>query len=426
MKTFAIATLGCKVNSYESESYIQGLLNLGYTEVDFKEFADVYIINTCAVTNTAAAKSRQKINAAKKLNEKAIVCVVGCYVQSDVNAQTLDVDILIGSTHKQELAFRIEQVYQSREQFIKIDDFRDIRVFEAVDVSTFQHKTRAFLKIQDGCNQFCAYCIIPYARGKERSMPLTDVIKQAKQFVAHGHQEIVLAGIHLGRYGLDIDTNLVSLLKELIKLDGLKRIRISSIEINEVDDTLIALIRDEVKIANHLHIPIQSGCDTILQAMRRPYTLTYFKQRIAYIRSQIQNISISTDIILGFPNESEEHFQETLQTLHEIKFSFMHVFPYSKRDGTKAAQMSGHLTSHVKKERVRTVSLLSKKQYNEYIQSFINKCVDVLFEYEKDGKYYGHTSEYIKVYTTNPVVVNEIQQVHICAQDDNELIGELL
>ncbi|OCN04603.1 tRNA (N(6)-L-threonylcarbamoyladenosine(37)-C(2))-methylthiotransferase MtaB [Erysipelotrichaceae bacterium MTC7] len=397
MKRFAIATLGCKVNLYESESYVEQLKQLGYQEVDFKEPADIYIINTCAVTNTASQKSRQKINQAKTHNADAFVCVVGCYVQSDAKAQNLDVDLLVGSSNKDQLAQLIDQAYQSNEKVNMVQTYDDLQQFEALQVHQFHEKTRAFLKIQDGCNQFCSYCIIPYARGKERSLALASALEQARGLVAAGHKEIVLTGIHTGRYGHGTNDSLYELLKEMVAIEGLLRIRISSIEMNEVSDEILALIASEDKIAKHLHIPIQSGSDTMLLAMNRPYTIASFKEKVKQIRKLMPDISISSDIIMGFPGESEADVQTTLQTIKDVNFSFLHVFPFSKRDGTKAETLQNHVPKALKKERCAVVSAQSKAQYADYIASFVGKKLTVLFETIKDGYAVGHSSEYIQV-----------------------------
>lgn len=426
MTTFAIATLGCKVNTYESESYIEGLNALGYREVSFKDGADIYIINTCAVTNTAASKSRQKINQAKRNNPKALICVVGCFVQTVKDVSILDVDICIGSSKKKELPQLIEAALGSKQKTSYVEDFDQLNKFEDVNVTHFHNQTRAFLKIQDGCNQYCSYCIIPYARGKERSMPLDEVISKAKALVDNGHKEIVLTGIHTGRYGRESEYNLYDLLVRLVAIDGLERIRISSIEMNEISDELIYLIRDNKKIAKHLHIPIQSGSDEILKLMNRPYTLSFFEKRMRDIREAIPNISISSDIILGFPSESEEQFLETKQTLGKFNFSFLHVFPFSKRDGTKAAKINTQIHGSAKKARVTEVSFLSKTDYNEYIKTFVNQNVEVLFEYEKDGFWFGHTSEYVLLKVkSNQDLFNQLCKVLVSGIENDTLLGEV-
>lgn len=423
MATFAVSTLGCKVNLYESEGYIDALRKKGLKQVDFKENADIYIINTCAVTNTAASKSRQKIHQAQRQNENAVICVVGCLIQT--TKQDLGADLLIGSSLKHTLADRVIEVYQNKTKLNLVEDISTKKEFENLHVNSFSEHTRAFLKIQDGCNQFCSYCIIPYARGRERSMPVDEVIASAKQLVQAGHKEIVLSGIHTGRYGNDINTNLTQLLKELIKIDGLLRIRISSIEMNEVTDELLDLMEKENKITPHLHIPVQSACNRTLKMMNRPYTIEWFIERINAIRNRFSTISISTDLILGFPDEREEDYQETLNNLKKINFSFMHLFPYSKRDGTKACEIKNHLQNSVKKARVREVLEYSKNNYSEYMKTFIGSEVEVLFEYEKDGYLFGHTGEYVplmaKLDASN---LNTIQKVKVTSFKNEVLYSE--
>ena len=423
MKTFAITTLGCKVNTYESEGYINDLIQNGLKQIDFKEKADVYIINTCAVTNTAASKSRQKIHQAQRLNENAIICVVGCLVQT--TAADLGVDILIGSSGKKALAQHILTALNKRQKMNFVEDVSKYHEFENLNVASFSDHTRAFLKIQDGCNQFCSYCIIPYARGRERSLPLDDTLEATKQLIASGHKEIVLSGIHTGRYGHDIECDLSTLLKAMVAIDGILRIRISSIEMNEISDELLLLMKNNKKIARHLHIPIQSGCNRTLKMMNRPYTKEAFQAKVKQIRSILPDISISTDIILGFPDESEEDFKETYDTVEKIDFSFMHIFPFSKRDGTKACEIKNHLNNAEKKKRCQAISLLSQKHYNEYKQKFIGKEVDVLFEYEKDGYLFGHTSEYIPVLASlDKQYINTMQTVTISSLKDDFLLSE--
>ena len=396
MTTFAIATLGCKVNTYESQGYESALLEKGYEQVSFKEQADVYIINTCAVTNTAGSKSRQKIHAAIALNPEALIAVVGCYAQtaSEQLEQDANIDILLGSDGKSRLADMIEEGLRKKRPQKLIHDVRKVNVFEALPIHRFEHQTRAFLKIQDGCNQFCSYCIIPFARGAERSLPEDEVLAIARSLSESGHREIVLSGIHTGRYGNGINSSLCQLMKRMVKeIPKLQRIRISSIEMNEITDELLEFIKGEEKIARHLHIPVQSANTTVLKNMNRPYTIAWFMERVDYIRSLIPDISISSDVITGFPQESEEQFQDTLDNIARMRLSFLHVFPYSRRDHTAAAQMSGHLENKIKKERASRLANLSKQLYTAYKQNFIGKEVSVIFEKEKDGKLIGHSSE---------------------------------
>lgn len=427
MTTFAIATLGCKVNTYESQGYESALLEKGYEQVSFKEKADVYIINTCAVTNTAGSKSRQKIHAAIALNPEALIAVVGCYAQtaSEQLEQDANIDILLGSDGKSRLADMIEEGLRKKRPQKLIHDVRKVNVFEALPIHRFEHQTRAFLKIQDGCNQFCSYCIIPFARGAERSLPEDEVLAIARSLSESGHREIVLSGIHTGRYGNGINSSLCQLMKRMVKeIPKLQRIRISSIEMNEITDELLEFIKGEEKIARHLHIPVQSANTTVLKNMNRPYTIALFMERVDYIRSLIPDISISSDVITGFPQESEEQFQDTLDNIARMRLSFLHVFPYSRRDHTAAAQMSGHLENKIKKERASRLANLSKQLYTAYKQNFIGKEVFVIFEKEKDGKLIGHSSEYLEVAAAAPLAwLHTMHTVRITALDGDLLVG---
>ena len=427
MTTFAIATLGCKVNTYESQGYESALVDKGYEQVSFKEKADVYIINTCAVTNTAGSKSRQKIHAAIALNPEALIAVVGCYAQtaSEQLEQDANIDILLGSDGKSRLADMIEEGLRKKRPQKLIHDVRKVNVFEALPIHRFEHQTRAFLKIQDGCNQFCSYCIIPFARGAERSLPEDEVLAIARSLSESGHREIVLSGIHTGRYGNGINSSLCQLMKRRVKeIPKLQRIRISSIEMNEITDELLEFIKGEEKIARHLHIPVQSANTTVLKNMNRPYTIAWFMERVDYIRSLIPDISISSDVITGFPQESEEQFQDTLDNIARMRLSFLHVFPYSRRDHTAAAQMSGHLENKIKKERASRLANLSKQLYTAYKQNFIGKEVSVIFEKEKDGKLIGHSSEYLEVAAAAPLAwLHTMHTVRITALDGDLLVG---
>lgn len=427
MTTFAIATLGCKVNTYESQGYESALLEKGYEQVSFKEKADVYIINTCAVTNTAGSKSRQKIHAAIALNPEALIAVVGCYAQtaSEQLEQDANIDILLGSDGKSRLADMIEEGLRKKRPQKLIHDVRKVNVFEALPIHRFEHQTRAFLKIQDGCNQFCSYCIIPFARGAERSLPEDEVLAIARSLSESGHREIVLSGIHTGRYGNGINSSLCQLMKRMVKeIPKLQRIRISSIEMNEITDELLEFIKGEEKIARHLHIPVQSANTTVLKNMNRPYTIAWFMERVDYIRSLIPDISISSDVITGFPQESEEQFQDTLDNIARMRLSFLHVFPYSRRDHTAAVQMSGHLENKIKKERASRLANLSKQLYTAYKQNFIGKEVSVIFEKEKDGKLIGHSSEYLEVAAAAPLAwLHTMHTVRITALDGDLLVG---
>lgn len=425
MKTFAIATLGCKVNTFESESYIASLKLKGYQEVDFKQQADIYIINTCSVTNTAASKSRQKIHQAQRANPNAMICVVGCYVQTDASSleSMPQIDVLIGAKNKSKLVDIIDSSTQYKEQV----DLGRTMDFEFLPLSTTD-KTRAFLKIQDGCDQFCFYCIIPFARGNERSASLDSLVSMAQDLVASNHHEIVLSGIHIGRYGKDAGVELVDLMRALIEqVKGLKRLRLSSIEITEITDELLQLMESTDVIARHLHIPIQSGCNTVLKRMNRPYTVEQYAARIEDIRTRFPMISISTDVIVGFVGETDEEFDETIRTMRRLAFSFLHVFPYSVRKNTVAASMEGHVDPSVKKQRVHQLNELSGVLKSMYEMQFVNREVWVLFDSYVAGKATGFSSEYISVSVMmEQRPVSQWHKVRIAYRANHRCYGELV
>lgn len=391
---FHIDTLGCKVNSYESQFYVESLKKAGYTEVSKDEECDICIINTCTVTNTAASKSRQKISHARKSNPNALIVIIGCYVQFATSKQrdALDADLVIGAKDKSKLVELINELVNSKHKKDVVEDIEDEFDFESMPIHAFETMQRAFLKVQDGCNQFCSYCAIPYARGRERSLSADKVVSIAKDLCTKGHKEIVLTGIHTGRY-VDGDIDLVKLLMMLLENTPEDvYYRISSIEITEVSDELINLMKENCRVCRHLHIPIQAGCDETLERMDRPYTIDEFKERIDHIRNEISDISVSTDVITGFVQESEEEFETTYQNLKEIGFSFLHVFPYSKRDGTKASKMKGEIHGSIQKERTskllelsNELRLIDMKKYDE---------IEVLIEKRTDDFYTGYTNQY--------------------------------
>lgn len=426
MTTFAITTLGCKVNTYESQGYAQSLLDDGLIEVPFKERADLYLINTCAVTNTAASKSRQKIHQAQRQNPDALIVVVGCYVQtaSEQLKQDLQIDLLVGSDQKMELPRLIQECLQKRSRKTLVHDMRKATVFEALPVRSFTHQTRAYLKIQDGCNQFCSYCIIPYARGAERSLSCDEVIEQANALVKGGHLEIVLTGIHTGRYGREYNITLAQLLDRMCQeVVGLKRIRISSIEINEVSDELIQLMKKDQRIARHLHIPIQAANNDVLKGMNRPYSVEDYAKRVEEIRKELPDVSISSDVITGFPQESEAQFLDGLAKIKAMRLSFLHVFPFSMRDGTKAAEMNGHIDNQTKKQRSAQMMKLSDELYREYKKTFVGRGVDVLWEREENGLMFGHTSEYLDVYAPlNRANLHTLEHMIITSYENDRLM----
>ena len=416
MKSFAIMSLGCKVTDYEA-TYIKNELLKEYKLVNFKDKADIYLIFSCCVTNTAEAKTRKFIHQAKRNNPKAYIGVIGCLPQIKKDLKELDdVDLVIGSTDKLEIINCIKN--NVKDNLVK---FFNNPKFENMYLDNYPGKDRAFLKIQDGCNQYCSYCVIPYARGPERSLDHKLIIKQAKA-LSSKFNEIVLTGIHTGRYN-DNGYNLYNLLCDLVKINKLKTIRLSSIEITEISDEIINLIKENDKLAKHLHIPVQSCSTKILKLMNRPYSMCQFKERIEYIRKTIPNISISTDLIVGFPGETDELFNTTLNNLKKIKFSFIHVFPYSRKTGTVADKMDNHIDPETKKKRVKDVTDIQRKISLNFYKKFIEKNVDVLIEKNISNKSYGYSKQYFYVEINGIFDVGSIVKVKIISVND-KIIGE--
>lgn len=419
----AVYTLGCKVNIYESEYVISLLKKNNYEIVDFNEKADIYIINTCTVTNESDRKDRKIINQAKKNNKDAIIVVMGCY--SQVSPEDINADIIIGNKDKSKIIELIEEYLEKKEKQKRIYDLKKVD-FEEMFIDNFENHTRAFVKIQDGCNAFCSYCIIPYARGGLRSKDEQEVIKEITTLVNNGYKEIVLTGIHTGRYGIEKNTSLETLLNKLVTIPNMFRIRLSSIEINEITDGILDLIKNNKIMAKHLHIPLQSGSNKILKLMNRKYDLEYFINKIDLIRKEITDISITTDLIVGFPDETEEDFKETLETLEKIKFTKIHTFPYSKREGTPAASMKNQVPGDIKKERVHKVLEISDKYELEFYKNNLNKEYEVVTELRKKGDCIGYTSNYIPV-IIDEKIENEIVNIKINdVKNINEVNGIIM
>lgn len=388
-----ICSLGCKVNIYESEVATDLLKKGGYEIVPFEDKADIYIINTCSVTNESDKKSRKMINRAKKNNSEAIIVVMGCY--SQVSSDDIEADIILGNKDKSKIVEILNDFIRDRESKKIIYDLSSVE-FEKMEISHFDNHTRAFVKIQDGCNAFCSYCIIPYTRGRVRSKNKEDVIEEVSRLVKDGYKEIVLTGIHTGRYGIDINSSLYELLCELVKIPNIYRIRLSSIEINEVTPEIIDLYKNNKIMARHLHVPLQSGSNKILKLMNRRYNKEEFMKMIDKLR-EIEDISLTTDLIVGFPNETDDDFEETMDTLKKIHFTKIHTFPYSRRRGTVADKMDGHISGDIKKKRVHEVIELSNEYENEYYKSKISKVYDGVVERHNNGLVVVHTSNFIPV-----------------------------
>ena len=392
---FYIHTLGCKVNTYESEVIRNNLIKNNFVLANENEKADIYIINTCTVTNNASNKSKKMINHYRKINPNAIIVVCGCYSQY-IKGNIDNADIIIGNKDKSKIVDLIQEYIKTNNKVNRIYDMNKEK-FEDMYLDNFESKTRAFVKIQDGCNNFCSYCIIPYVRGNIRSKNIDDAYNEISRLVNLGHKEIVLTGIHTGHYGKDIDSSLTCLLKKISDIKGLERIRISSIEITELDDEFLEELKNNKLIVDHLHVPLQAGSDTILKKMNRKYDTKYYYDKIQKIRSIRPNISITTDIIVGFPSESLDEFNQTVGFSKKIGFTKIHVFPFSKRQGTPAANMPEQITNEEKKRRVHVLTQVSEELSEIYRQKFIGKNMKVLFENKKDDYYIGHTSNYLEV-----------------------------
>lgn len=418
-----VYTLGCKVNTYESEYILLKLIEAGYEigTIDDKD-CNVYIVNTCTVTNTADIKSRKIIHRIKRNNPNACIVALGCYVE-DHPDELNDIDIYIGNKDKSKIIELLDLYFTKKEPIRRVGLTKE--TFEDMFITDFKNRCRAFVKVQDGCENFCSYCIIPYVRGKCRSKDLDTVVKEVSSLVNKGFKEIVLTGIHTGNYGVDLNTNFATLLKELVKIDGLERLRISSIEVTELTPDVLDVIKNNKKIVDHLHIPLQAGSDKVLRLMNRKYDLKYFENKLKEIRKIRPDISITTDIIVGFPNESEEDFLDTIENSKKFAFTKIHVFPYSDRKGTASSEMTGHIDGNIKKERARRLLMVSKELEKEYANKFIGKSLEVLFEEVKDGVSIGHTSNYLKVKVKGEISTNTFKNVKIKSYLMESLIGEI-
>ena len=422
-------TLGCKVNIYESNALKEELINNGIeVKDDATPDCDIFIINTCSVTNQADAKSRKMIRKCINMNPKAIICAMGCYVQTNENAKDIDgVDILIGNGNKKAAVEKIIEFTngERKEKYVDIIDILNTQEYEKLGVTTYDH-ARAFVKIEDGCENFCAFCIIPYARGPVRSKDSDSVIEELKSITSKGFNEVVLSGIHTGRYfDKEKNLNFSGLIRRILnEVKDLKRLRISSIEINEIDDDFIDMMRKTYVFANHLHLPLQAGSDKTLSNMERKYDVKFFKDKIRKIKDARPDISISTDIIVGFPYETEEDFLETYNLAKELELSKIHVFPYSVRKGTKAALMP-QISADIKKDRASRLIKLSSELENNYAKKFIGKTFDMIVEQQSsNNRLVGHTSNFLQVFIPyQDNLIKNIVKVKIISVENNKILG---
>jgi len=424
-KRVAFYTLGCKVNQYDTQAMMEQFLKKDYRVVDFEEDADVYVINTCTVTNLGDRKSRQMIHRAHRRNPDAVIAVVGCYAQraSEEVLSIPGVNLVLGNQERSRIVELVEEVQRTGVPMNRVADIMKVREFEEMPIEDFEGKTRAVLKIQEGCNQFCAYCIIPYARGPVRSRRPEDVQAEVKRLVDKGYQEIVLTGIHLASYGLDLgEAKLLSLLEDLHDIEGLRRIRLGSLEPTLLTDQFIQVVKGLPKVCRHYHISLQSGCDETLRRMNRKYTTAKYREIVHHLRQQIPQVAVTTDIMVGFPGETDEEFEKTYRFVEEIAFSKIHVFQYSPRAGTPAAKMKQQVPSEKKEYRSKRLIELGETLERKYLEQFLGTEVEVLFEEEVEaspGWVQGHSDHYIRVMAPGekelegrilPVFIEEVGQ----------------
>lgn len=422
---FRICTLGCKVNTYESNVMRDKLLNAGYVESS-TDVADIYIINTCTVTDTSAHKSLKVVRQCIRKNENAIVVVCGCMTQVEPEKAKIDgVSIILGNRYKSMIVEVLDQYRQTKTPIVQVDNIMECP-FEHMVLNNF-NRTRAFVKIEDGCENYCSYCIIPYARGKVRSKEPNVVLEEITKLVNDGHKEVVLTGIHTGHYGGDLKGyNFANLLRDIVKIEGLERLRISSIEITEIDKEILAVLDESKIIVDHLHIPIQSGSNEILKLMNRKYLKEYFIDTVNQIREIRPDISLSTDLIVGFPGETEELFNETIDTVNKIGFSKIHVFPFSLRKGTKAEELPNHLDEATKKIRVREMIGISERLEVEYMNKFVDKEVEFIPEKYEDGYLIGHTGNYLLIKVKAEQMVENTIKVKVLRVEYPHCVAEVI
>jgi len=428
MKKVAFCTLGCKVNQYETNAMEESFINSGYEIVNFEDKADIYVINTCTVTNMSDKKSRQMLRKAKQLNRDAIIAAVGCYdqVKKENLEKIEEVDLILGNNEKKEIVRYVEEF--QKEKIIHLEDVLHQKEFIDFGTTVNMEKTRAVIKVQDGCDRFCSYCIIPYARGRVRSRKLESVIEEVKALANNGVKEVVLTGIHIASYGKDFkeDITLIDLLEEINKVEGIKRIRLGSLEPTIINEEFLNRLSKLDKVCHHFHLSLQSGCNETLKRMNRRYTTEEFEDVTKLLRNTYNDVILTTDIIVGFPGETEEEFTKTYEFLKRIYFYKMHVFKYSRRKGTKADLMENQVPSDEQEKRSKKLIELSNKNQEKYNSEYIDKTVEVLFE-EQDGEYIkGHTANYLVVKVKKYSIEkyhNEIKNVKILEADNEELIG---
>lgn len=432
MKKVAFYTLGCKVNQYETEAMLELFEKDGYEQVNSEEYADVYVINTCTVTHMSDRKSRQYIRRVKKKNPDAIIAVVGCY--SQVSPEEIldieEVNLVMGTNDRRKIVEEIKNINSSK-KVSTVDDIMKVKAFEEIEISQTNGKTRAFMKIQDGCDRFCTYCIIPYARGRVRSRDIDSIVDEVKKLANNGYKEVVLTGIHVASYGKDLkdrDIKLLDVIKQINQIEKIERIRLSSVEPILFTDEFVNEVLKMDKVCPHYHLSLQSGCDETLKRMNRRYTTLEYKTIVDRLRSKMPDVAITTDVIVGFPGETNEEFKKTYEFLKEIELSQMHIFKYSPRKGTPAATMENQVDPQMKHFRSEQLLNLSKVNFNKFATKFISSELDVLFEQNIEGnKYEGLTSNYIRVVVeSDKNIQGQILKVKINDVKDEYVEGILL
>lgn len=430
MKKVAFCTLGCRVNQYETEAMTEKFIKDGYELGSFDEVCDAYVINTCTVTSVGDKKSRQMVSRAIRKNKDAIVAVVGCFSQiaPDVVSSIPGVSVVLGTRNKGDVVYYVNRALETGEKITKINEVLKNKKFEELNVSEYQDKIRAFLKIQDGCNKFCSYCLIPFARGAVCSKPFKAVLEEVNNLALNGFQEIVLSGIHTASYGTDLEgnINLLGLIEEISKIQGIERIRIGSIDPLFFNEECLSKIQNLNKLCHHFHLSLQSGCDATLMRMNRGYTALRYKEAVNKLREIFPDVSITTDVIVGFPGETNEEFEETYEFLKEIRLTKLHVFKFSPREGTRAASMEGVVDSHIKDERSAKLIELSNECEVQYIQGLVSKKLTVLYERAiSEGIYEGYTENYIKIITpSNYDITNKILLTEITAVSEKDMAAK--
>lgn len=432
LRKVAFYTLGCKVNQYDTEAVLEKFKAADYEVVDFNDYADVYVVNTCTVTHLSDRKCRQMLRKTKKINEDSILVAMGCYAQiaaDKIKDQVSEIDIIIGTDKRNQIVEVVEAFEKDRAETINlVSNIMDVNEFEEMTISHLGERTRVYIKVQEGCNNYCSYCIIPYTRGKIRSRKEDQVVEEVKKLANLGFKEIILTGIHVLAYGKDLgDTNLIQLLKRVHEVEGIERIRMSSIEPVAITEAFIEALKELPKVCHHFHLSLQSGSDRVLKRMNRKYTTDEYLRSVEDLRALWPDVAITTDIIVGFPGETEEEFEETVAFVEKVKLSQIHIFPFSPREGTPAAKMKEQIAPEVKEKREKKLAAKEKVLRLEYMKQFLNKEVEVLFEKHHEGKVSGYTSNYLRVQVAgDESIENTLQKVYIKDLiDEQTLLGTL-